>query len=75
MVNMITKKKTIKKQEVKKSPQPKKEYKTEVIKPKKELISDPDKFMSICLSREQIYKIKMKMKDDPIAEYFERVLA
>jgi hypothetical protein len=63
-----------KKKELKKPMQPKKEYK-EVIKPKKEVVSDPDKTMSICLTREQIFKIKKKMQDEKLSEYFERVLA
>lgn len=55
-------------------PQSKKEYK-EVVKPKKEVISDPDKYMSVCFSREQLYKIKCKMTSDiRLVEYINHVL-
>ena len=50
-----------KKKEVK--PQPKKEYK-EVPQKKKELLSDPDSKVSVCLSREQLFRIRQKMTND-----------
>lgn len=73
---MTTKKKNPFKKVVKKtSPQPKKEYKPEVIKPKKELISDPDSYISVCMTRSEAYRIKNKFKDDErFQDLFGRVL-
>lgn len=67
--------KAFKKKVVKKVIQPKKEYK-EVPQPKrevkkKEVIDNPDKLVSLCLSREQILFIRNKIKQDVIL--FERL--
>lgn len=71
---MLKKKLQFKKKEIKKTVQPKKEY-IEMPK-KKELISEPDKSMSVCFSREQLFRIKTKMHtDERMVEYIERVLA
>jgi hypothetical protein len=63
-----------KKIEVKKSIQPKKEYK-EVVKPKKEVIPNPDEYISVCMTRGEAYMIKNKFKDNTrLQDLFTRVL-